>query len=65
MTALNLNNQPNVNNSSVVLAAQPSEIGVRQTMSSLEIAEEVGKPHKDLLKSIRKMEPAWTKVCGV
>lgn len=64
MTTANLNNQTNANNSSVVLAAQPSEMGIRQTMSSLEIAEEVGKPHNDLLKSIRKMEPAWTKVNG-
>ena len=64
MTTPNLNNQPNVNNSSVALAAQPSEIGVKKTMSSLEMAELAGKPHNDLLKSIRNMEAAWTKVTG-
>ena len=33
-----------------------------QTMTSLEIAELTGKPHNDVLKAIRKMEPAWTQV---
>ena len=33
-----------------------------QTMTSLEIAELTGKPHNDVLKAIRKMEPAWMKV---
>ena len=32
-----------------------------QTMTSLEIAELTGKQHKDLMKAIRKMEPAWEK----
>jgi len=31
-------------------------------MTSLEIAEITGKPHNDLMKAIRKMEPAWEKV---
>ena len=35
-----------------------------QTMTSLEIAELTGKQHKDLMKAIRKMEPAWEKVHG-
>ncbi len=35
-----------------------------QTMTSLEIAELTGKQHKDLMKAIRKMEPAWVKVQG-
>ena len=30
----------------------------------LEIAELTGKQHKDVLKAIRKMEPAWIKICG-
>ena len=30
-----------------------------QTITSLEIAKVMGKPHNDLLKAIRKMEPAW------
>ena len=33
-------------------------------MTSLEIAELTGKQHKDVLKAIRNMEPAWVKVCG-
>ena len=35
-----------------------------QRMTSLEIAELTGKQHKDVLKAIRNMEPAWMKVCG-
>ena len=34
----------------------------KQTMSSLEIAELTGKPHNDVMKAIRTMEPAWEKV---
>ena len=33
-----------------------------QRMTSLDIAEVTGKPHNDVLKAIRKMEPAWAKV---
>ena len=33
-------------------------------MTSLEIAEVTGKQHKDVLKAIRNMEPAWEKVNG-
>ena len=36
----------------------------QQTMTSLEIAELTGKQHKDVLKAIRNMEPAWEKTCG-
>ena len=36
----------------------------QQTMSSLEIAKLTGKPHNDVLKAIRAMEPAWVKVNG-
>ena len=35
-----------------------------QTMTSLEIAELTGKQHKDVLKAIRNMEPAWENVTG-
>ena len=35
-----------------------------QTMTSLQIAEVTGKQHKDVLKAIRSMEPAWEKVRG-
>lgn len=34
------------------------------TMSSKEIAALTGKPHNDVLKAIRAMEPAWQKVTG-
>jgi Rha family phage regulatory protein len=34
-------------------------------MNSLQIAEIAGKQHSNVLKSIRKMEPAWLKVNGV
>lgn len=34
------------------------------TMSSLEIATLTGKRHKDVMRSIRKMETAWLNVCG-
>ena len=36
----------------------------RQRMTSLEIAEVTGKPHNDVMKAIRNMEPAWKKICG-
>ena len=35
-----------------------------QSMMSLEIAELTGKQHKDVLKAIRKMEPAWENIAG-
>ena len=35
-----------------------------QHMTSLEIAELTGKQHKDVLKAIRNMEPAWAKEAG-
>ena len=37
----------------------------QQTMTSLEIAEVTGKQHKNVLQSIRKMEPAWEKITGL
>ena len=39
-------------------------VETKQTMSSLEIAKLTGKPHNDVLKAIRTMEPAWEKVNG-
>ena len=35
-----------------------------QSMTSLEIAQVTGKMHKDVMKAIRNMEPAWLKVNG-
>ena len=37
---------------------------LKETMSSLQIAEISGKRHKDVMRAIRKMEPAWEKICG-
>lgn len=37
---------------------------VISTMTSLQIAEITGKPHYDVMKAIRRMEPAWKKVNG-
>ena len=36
-----------------------------RTMTSLEIAELTGKQHKNLMRDIRNMEPAWEKVNGL
>ncbi len=36
----------------------------KQTMSSRDIAELTGKPHNDLMKAIRAMEPAWREIAG-
>ena len=41
-----------------------SAIIKNNTMSSREIAHITGKPHNDVLKSIRSMERAWEKVNG-
>ncbi len=38
--------------------------GTKLTMSSVEIAERVGKRHCDVMRSIRTMEPAWLKITG-
>ena len=43
---------------------KPINIYKEQTMTSLEIAELTGKQHKDVMKAIRNMEPAWLKVNG-
>jgi len=34
----------------------------KKTMSSLEIAQETGKRHDNVLDAIRTMEPAWEKI---
>lgn len=44
-----------------VIGAEAYEV---QRMTSLEIAEVSGKNHKDVMRAIRKMEPAWEKVNG-
>ena len=36
--------------------------GEEKVISSIEIAALLGKPHNDVLKAIRKMEPAWQEV---
>jgi Rha family phage regulatory protein len=37
----------------------------KQTMSSLDIAQVTGKDHKNVMQSIRNMEPAWEKISGL
>lgn len=39
-------------------------VAVAQTMTSMQIAEVSGRQHKDVLRAIRTMEPAWEKVQG-
>lgn len=41
-----------------------NQITDQQTITSMEIAEITGKNHYDVIKAIRKMEPAWEKVQG-
>ena len=36
----------------------------QETMTSLQIAEVAGKNHKDVLRAIREMEIAWTRITG-
>ena len=50
-----------------IIALKDSHVGndnKQQMMTSLEIAELTGKNHFDLMRAIRKMEPAWEKVQG-
>jgi len=42
-----------------------SAITDQQTITSIEIAEITGKEHYNVLKAIRKMEPAWEKIAAV
>lgn len=39
-----------------------SGVGNEEVITSLDIARVVNKPHNDVMKAIRKMEAAWTKV---
>ena len=41
-----------------------NELTIKETMSSLQIAEITGKQHKNIMRAIRKMQSAWEKVCG-
>lgn len=38
---------------------------IKETMSSLQIAETTGKEHKNVMAAIRTMKPAWEKVNGL
>lgn len=37
---------------------------IKETMSSVEIAENAEMNHKDVLRAIRTIEPAWKKITG-
>ena len=50
-------------NTEIVLNTQIVGNDTPQTMTSLEIAELTGKQHYHVMEAIRKMEPAWKKVC--
>ena len=39
-----------------------NKITDQQTITSMEIADLLGKNHFDVLKAIRKMEPAWEEI---
>lgn len=54
MTVNNSTIQPNVNNSSVVLAVQPTVEG-KKGMTSLEISETTGRRHDNVLRDIRNL----------
>ncbi|MRJ09421.1 hypothetical protein EDL99_11230 [Ornithobacterium rhinotracheale] len=41
-----------------------NNLSIKGTMSSREIAQIAGRPHNDVLKSIRKMERSWRNVTG-
>jgi phage regulator Rha-like protein len=41
-----------------------NNLTINQTMSSREIAALTGKNHKEVMRAIRTMEPAWVKVTG-
>ena len=58
MTAVFLSKKPNVPSTMTDL------IKDGQTMTSLQIAEITSKQHKDVLRAIRNMEPAWEKFTG-
>lgn len=49
------------NNNGNAQAGNYSQFSNQQTITSMEIAEVTGKNHSDVLRAIRKMEPAWEK----
>ena len=59
MKKISIISQINVNN----VTNPQSETSEPQRMTSLEIAELTGKNHFHVMEAIRKMEPAWEKVC--
>ena len=47
-----------------MMTTMSGTLDAEQRMTSLTIAQVTGKMHKDVLKAIRNMEPAWLKVNG-
>ena len=62
---LAIKNQLNIMETTIITLKNTTNVGNdTQHMTSLEIAELTGKQHKDVLKAIRNMEPAWENVTG-
>ena len=64
---LSLNQLKTMKTTTIVLYKNENQnnmYGNVQHMTSLEIAELTGKQHKDIMRAIRNMEPAWEKVNG-
>jgi len=52
-------------NTTTIITVKNTQVGNdTQHMTSLEIAEVAGKQHKDVLKAIRNMEPAWERIAA-
>ena len=62
---LAIKNQLNILETTIITLKNTTNVGNDTLhMTSLEIAELTGKQHKDVLKAIRNMEPAWEKTTG-
>ena len=61
---LAIKNQLNIMETTIITLKNTINVGNdTQHMTSLEIAELTGKQHFHVMEAIRKMEPAWEKIC--